>query len=110
MNKKITYQIYRVENDQPQIDLKVIICDQIVEVEERINNVNLHNLPRATLNKDLDEMNVPYNVKVEIRHVLGTNEDNIVSEKVNFAYFKKFIYQNIEVVLIVVILLYVLFT
>lgn len=67
MSKKATYKMFREENGETKIDLTVTQTEDKFEVEESIHNVHIHDLTSDELNMVLSGLDVPEDVKLEIK-------------------------------------------
>lgn len=67
MSKKAMYKMFREENGETKIDLTVSQSDDKFEVKEEIHNVHIHDLTSDELNMVLSGLDVPEDVKLEIK-------------------------------------------
>lgn len=81
MSKKAVYKTFREENGETKIDLTVMQEDDVFEVDEAIHHVHISELSSDELNMVLSGLDVPEEVKLEIKKAvlkkhIGALEEN----------------------------------
>lgn len=80
MSKKAVYKTFREENGQTKIDLTVLQVDDVFEVEEKIHKVHIHDLTSDGLNMVLSGLEIPEEVKLEIKKAVLKKQVGILEE------------------------------
>ncbi len=78
MSKKAVYKTYREENGETKIDLTVSQENDVFAVEETIHNVKIDNLTSDGLNMVLSGLEVPEEVKLEIKKAILNKQFGIL--------------------------------
>lgn len=77
MSKKAVYKTYHEEDNKVQIDLTIKQDESVFEIIEKVHNVHIIDLTTDELNLVLSELEVPENIKLEIKK-------GILSKQVGF--------------------------
>lgn len=80
MSKRAVYKTFREENGETLIDLTVSQVDDVFEVEEKIHKVHIHDLTNDGLNMVLSGLEVPEEVKLEIKKAVLKKQVGVLED------------------------------
>lgn len=80
MSKKAVYKTFREENGETKIDLTVLQENDVFEVEEAAHNVHIKDLTSDELNMVLNGLDVPEEVKLEIKKAVLSKHIGLLEE------------------------------
>ncbi len=81
MSMKAVYKTYREENSEVKLDLTVSQDNDIFEVEEKIHHVHIEKLTSDELNMVLSGLEVPEEVKLEIKKAILKKQVGLLEDK-----------------------------
>ncbi len=81
MSMKAVYKTYREENNEVKLDLTVSQDNDIFEVEEKIHHVHIEKLTSDELNMVLSALEVPEEVKLEIKKAILKKQVGLLEDK-----------------------------
>ncbi len=81
MSMKAVYKTYREENNEVKLDLTVSQDNDIFEVEEKIHHVHIEKLTSDELNMVLSGLEVPEEVKLEIKKAILKKQVGLLEDK-----------------------------
>ncbi len=72
--EKIKYSIYKEENGNPTLDLKVKKEDGKYSIKEKVNNIKLKDLDKASIKKELKKLNLNEQTEAQIEKSIEQKE------------------------------------
>ncbi|WOO88301.1 hypothetical protein R2F61_05075 [Mollicutes bacterium LVI A0078] len=81
MSRRAVYKTFREENGEIKLNLTVSQVEDTFEVEEEVHNVHIAELTSDGLNEVLSELEIPEEVKLEIKKAVLKKQVGLLEDK-----------------------------